>query len=178
MASSSAGSGGAAKSAFSRSGRLSAFGCGPSMQTSDLIPGEWQRGAADRIEHVVGVDDDAGLVVGEIVFELVGEAHVDQGGDRADPPAGEQAEQIVHAVVGEDGDAVALAHAEMMQRAGKALHRADRLGEGQRLVAIDPAEGDAVRMPVGTIDEKLMHQHGPHSCVYEPAAPASSHNSE
>ncbi len=52
--------------------------------------------------HVVGVDHDARLVVGEVIVELVGEAHVHQRGDRADAPAGEQAEQIVHAVVGED----------------------------------------------------------------------------
>jgi hypothetical protein len=137
-----------------------------------------QRGAADRIEHVVGVDDDARFMIGEVVFKLVGEAHVDQGCNRADPPAGEQAEQIVHAVVGEDGDAITLAHAEMVQRAGIALHRADRLGKCQRLVAIDPAEGRPVRMPAGAIDEKLVHQHGPHSSVCAPAAPASSHSSE
>ena len=61
------------------------------------------------------------------------------------------ADQIVHAVVGEDRDAVALAHAEMMQRAGEALHRRHRLRIGQRLVAIDPAEGELVGLALGPV---------------------------
>ena len=128
------------------------------MQTS-ARPRVLGRRAPHRLVHVVGVDHDARLVVGEIVVELVGESHVDQRGDGADPPAGEQAHQIVHAVMGEDRDAVALAHAEMVQRAGEPLHLRRRLGEGQRLVAIDPAERELVGMAVGAVIEKLVHQH-------------------
>ena len=85
--------------------------------------------------------------------------------------------QIVHAVVREDRDAVALAHAEMMQRAGEALHRRRRLREGQRLVAIDPAERELVGMAVGAVIEKLVHQHACRSSAAAGAA-ASSHISE
>ena len=102
-----------------------AFGAGLRAVHADQRPdaGDARGRGSDRRDHVVGVDHDTRLVIGEVVVEFVGEADVDQRRDRADPPAGEQAQQIIHAVMGEDRDAVALAHAEMMQRAGEALHR-------------------------------------------------------
>jgi hypothetical protein len=62
-------------------------------------------------------------------------------------------------LLGEDRDTIALAHAELMQRAGEVLHLGCSLGKAQRLVAINPAERGLVGMPRRAVIEKLMHQH-------------------
>ena len=70
-----------------------------------------------------GVERFALVVMDKIIVKLIGKAHVDEGRNSAEPPTGKQAEQIVHAIVGEDGDAIALANAELVQGAGVAFHR-------------------------------------------------------
>ena len=159
MASSSAGSGGGGEAGVEQSRQTLGAGLRPIHADQRPDRGRPRGSGLHRLDHVVGVDHDGRLVIGEIVVELVGKADVDQRGDGADPPAREQADQIVHAVVGEDRDAVALAHAEMMQRAGEMLHRRDRLGEGQRAVAVDPAERESCRDAVWRRHRELMHQH-------------------
>ena len=159
MALSSAGSGGAGRFAAKSSGRLCAPSCGPSMQTRCLMLGTRAAAARTGAAHIVRVDDDGRRVIGKIIIELVDKAHIDEGRDRADPPAGKQSERIVHTVVGEDGDAIALADAELVQCAGVAFHRRHSIGKTERHIAIDPAQRDFIRSASGTITQHLMHQH-------------------
>ena len=137
-----------------------------------------RRRPLDRVEHVVGVDDDAGLMVGEVIFEIIGKPHVDQRRDRANAPARKQADQVVHAVVREDRHAIALAHAEMVKRTGEVLHGGNRLRECQARVAIDPAERDLVGLPGGPVEQGVVHQHAGNPRLRSSGHHSSSHSSE
>ena len=81
-----------------------------------------RRRLAHRRAHIMGVDDGLGLVIGQVVVEFVDELDVDQGDDGADPPAAEHGGQRAEAVMGEDGDPVATAHAQRMKRASHMVH--------------------------------------------------------
>jgi hypothetical protein len=99
-------------------------------------------------------------MVVEIVFEFVGEPHVHQRRDGANAPTRKQSDQIVHAVVGEDRDAIASADSQLVQRAGEVLGGLHRLRIGERFVAVHPAKCNFVRRAGGSIAQQLMHQHG------------------
>lgn len=153
MASSSPGSGGAGKSAASSASRR------PVHAHEAADAGNRGGRAADLLAQIVGVDHHGRRVIGEVIVQLIGEAHVDERRNRADAPAGEQCHQVVHAVVRHDADAVALAHPQMMQGAGAALHGVHGLREGERDLAVDPAQCNLVGTPHRAVDEKLVHQH-------------------
>ena len=62
--------------------------------------------------------------------------------------------------MGEDRNAVAFADVEVVQGAGEPFHLRHGGREGERAVAIDPAQRHLVGATFGTIAEKLVHQHG------------------
>ena len=130
----------------------------------------------------MGVDHDARGVIGEVIGKLIGETHVDQRGNCADAPARQQTDHVVHTVVGEDRDAVALAYAEMMKRAGEPLHGGDRLRIGQTHVAVNPPERETRRMALGVVQKELVHQHRSFSILLtdrhsRPGGPLKRHRS-
>ena len=112
-----------------------------------------------RVAHIVGVDHQARRMVVEIIFEFVGELHIDQCGDRADTPTGEHPDQVIQPVMRKDGNAIAGAHPQIMQGAGEVRGGLYRLRVSQRLVAIDPAQRHFARLASGTVQQQLMHQH-------------------
>ena len=130
------------------------------VHADEVLDARHARGcSAHRATHIVRVYDDGRRVIGKIIIKLVDKAHIDEGRDRADPPAGKQSERIVHTVVGEDGHAIAFVDAELVQCAGVALHRSNSAGETERDIAIDPAQRDFIGSAGGTITQRLMHQH-------------------
>ena len=96
----------------------------------------------------------------EVKFELVGETNVDQRRDGADPPAGEQPDEIVDPIMSEDRHSVSAADPEVMKRASEALHRLHGLRVGERDVAVDPAKRRLVGLTRRPVEQQLMHQHG------------------
>lgn len=122
--------------------------------------GRCGRRLADRFGHVVRVDDNGGFVIGEIVGKLVGELDVDQSRDRADAPSPEHGDQIVEPVMGENRDSIPLADAEFGKGASHALHRLRCLGVNEGSVAVDPAPRNPFGASHGSVEKKLMYEHG------------------
>jgi hypothetical protein len=131
------------------------------IHANDLLYGSaLPRRSPHDVAHIVGIDHQARRMVVEIVFEFVGEPHVHQRRDGADAPARKQTDQIVHAIVREDRDAIASADSQLVQRAGEVLGGLHRLRIGERFVAVHPAKRNFVRRAGGSIAQQLMHQHG------------------
>lgn len=115
---------------------------------------------ADATVHLVGVDEHARLVIGQIPGEVVGELQVDGGEDRPDPPSAEHDEQVLETVVGEDRHPVARPDPEGSESSGHPFGGDRRLAVGEDAPAIDPAERRRFGTAGGVIEQELVHEHG------------------
>ncbi len=105
------------------------------------------------------VDHRSGRVVGKVVVQLLGELHIDHGGNRSNAPRAKHRQQVVHAIVSENGDTLAFADSERGQCAGHSFHAADSLLVCQRDVTVHPMQRQLFRRALRALDQHLMHQH-------------------
>src|SRR5580704_9678199 len=115
------------------------------IHANEMLDASGARGSgADLRSHVVGLDHDARRVIGKVIVELVHESNVDQRRNGANAPAGKQAEQVIHAVMREDGNAVALALVELLRLSGVPFYRRHVIRESEFNTAIDPTKRNLV----------------------------------
>ncbi len=84
--------------------------------------GQRRLGGGDDRHQVGGADDDRGFGVGDVVAELIGPVHrVHRHHHRIGAQGRVERDRELRAVLHEEGDAVALAHAFLLQPAGQRL---------------------------------------------------------
>ena len=97
------------------SGSETAPSCGPSMHMRWPNSREALARPRHGLDEVVRIDDHFGLMVGEIIVQIVGEFDVDERRDRPEPPRAEHRDDVVEPIVRDDRHAVALAHAKALR---------------------------------------------------------------
>ena len=86
-------------------------------------------------------EEDAAVGAADLLFDLAGsELEVDEGGGGAGEDGGVVGDDPVDAVLGADGDAVALAQTDRDEAGGGVFGQRGELGPGDAAVAVDVGE--------------------------------------